>query len=84
MRAAMTRSMTAAIVGKVVNFTVAGRTGSTWSTWLKDWKYAGGGDIQVSRLVENEKGKKGLAATKMGDDGEEDDDDEAEIVAPAL
>jgi CRP-like cAMP-binding protein len=82
MRAAMTRSMTAAIVGKVVNFTVAGRTGPTWSTWLKDWKYAGGGDVQVSRLVE--KGNRGLAATVSGNGDDDDDDNEAGVEAPPL
>jgi CRP-like cAMP-binding protein len=40
LRSALTRSMTAAIVGKVINLTVSRseRTLPTWSTWLDDWK----------------------------------------------
>ena len=40
LRSALTRSMTAAIVGKVTNLTVSRseRTLPTWSTWLDDWK----------------------------------------------
>lgn len=40
LRSALTRSMTAAIVGKVINLTVSRSVGSlpTWSTWLDDWK----------------------------------------------
>jgi CRP-like cAMP-binding protein len=43
MRAALTRAMTAPIVGKVINFTVSARTNNrpTWSTWLDDWKQSG-------------------------------------------
>lgn len=46
MRAAMTRSMTAAVVGKVVNFTVsksqkATQEQPTWSTWLEEGKQSG-------------------------------------------
>jgi CRP-like cAMP-binding protein len=41
-RAAMTRAMTAPIVGKVINFTLSmGNRPKTWSTWLDDWKYSG-------------------------------------------
>mmetsp|Transcript_19230 Transcript_19230/g.41331 ORF Transcript_19230/g.41331 Transcript_19230/m.41331 type:complete len:550 (-) Transcript_19230:1213-2862(-) len=39
MRGSMTRAMTAAIVGKVINFTVSRRTSqptNTWSSWLLD------------------------------------------------
>lgn len=40
MRAALTRAMTAAIVAKVINFTVSRSSAkSTWATWLDDWKY---------------------------------------------
>lgn len=40
-RSALTRAMTSAIVGKVVNFTVS-RTSArpTWQTWLDEWKLA--------------------------------------------
>ena len=43
MRAALTRAMTAAIVGKVINFSISRTSGSilpTWSTWLDDWKHS--------------------------------------------
>jgi len=47
-RSAMTRAMSAAIVGKVINFTVSRSTGRpTWSAWLDDWKYSAGAQIQV-------------------------------------
>ena len=48
MRSALTRALTSAIVGKVVNFTVS-RTKAlpTWSSWLDDWKYSAGADVQV-------------------------------------
>ena len=56
MRAAMTRSMTAAVVGKVVNFTVSrGREGGrdkdgrpTWSSWLREGS-APDGEVRVAR-----------------------------------
>lgn len=42
LRAAMTRAMTAPIVGKVINFTLSmGSRPKTWSTWLDDWKLSG-------------------------------------------
>jgi len=53
MRAAMTRAMTAAIVGKVVNFTFSKLHGYEnvghwkWLTWVKDWKKSGGAEIKV-------------------------------------
>jgi CRP-like cAMP-binding protein len=38
MRAGLTRAMTAAVVGKVINFTVSRSSGkASWSTWLDDW-----------------------------------------------
>lgn len=48
LRSAMTRAMSAAIVGKVINFTVSRSAGRpTWSAWLDDWKYSAGAQIQV-------------------------------------
>ena len=55
MRSAMTRSLTASVVGKVVNFTVSrgkererGKYGSpTWSSWLN----ADGAEVNVSRKM---------------------------------
>eukprot|EP00562_Extubocellulus_spinifer_P033445 CAMPEP_0178682680 /NCGR_PEP_ID=MMETSP0699-20121125/1900_1 /TAXON_ID=265572 /ORGANISM="Extubocellulus spinifer, Strain CCMP396" /LENGTH=186 /DNA_ID=CAMNT_0020327225 /DNA_START=1275 /DNA_END=1835 /DNA_ORIENTATION=- len=58
MRAAMTRSMTAAVVGKVVNFTVSrGREGGgkdgepTWSAWLREGSASSSskGDVRVTK-----------------------------------
>ena len=49
LRSALTRSMTAAIVGKVINLTVSRseRTLPTWSTWLDDWKQTDGSRVNV-------------------------------------
>jgi CRP-like cAMP-binding protein len=48
MRAALTRAMTAAIVGKVINFTVSRSAGArTWSTWLDDWKHPAAEAVQI-------------------------------------
>lgn len=49
MRAALTRAMTAAIVAKVINFTVSRASAkATWATWLDDWKYSAGAQVQIS------------------------------------
>ena len=52
-RAAITRAMTAAIVGKVINFTVSRTTTNkpTWSTWLDDWTHNAGAQIRVNNFV---------------------------------
>jgi hypothetical protein len=48
LRAALTRAMTAAIVGKVINFTVSRSKGNPiWSAWLSDWKYNAGAEIHI-------------------------------------
>uniref|UniRef100_A0A7S4JSN2 Cyclic nucleotide-binding domain-containing protein n=2 Tax=Odontella aurita TaxID=265563 RepID=A0A7S4JSN2_9STRA len=55
MRSAMTRAMTAVVVGRVVNFTVSRSTGTpTWSTWLDQWKHSGGAilNVQSEKIVE--------------------------------
>ena len=42
LRGAMTRAMTAPIVGKVINFTVSKSAGKPgWIAWLDDWKSSG-------------------------------------------
>jgi len=42
---ALTRAMTAAVVGKVVNFLMSRRTGApTWNTLLDNWKHASSKD----------------------------------------
>mmetsp|Transcript_15319 Transcript_15319/g.22826 ORF Transcript_15319/g.22826 Transcript_15319/m.22826 type:complete len:99 (+) Transcript_15319:1-297(+) len=55
MRSALTRAMTAAIVGKVVNFTVSrsnNNGGGLWSSWLNDWKKNGGASIHVQNEID--------------------------------
>jgi len=48
MRAALTRAMTAAIVGKVIHFTVSrSQSRRTWSAWLNDWQHSAGARIEV-------------------------------------
>jgi CRP-like cAMP-binding protein len=49
LRAALTRAMTSAIVGKVVNLTVAHSKNKRrrWTTWLSDWRHNDGARIQV-------------------------------------
>jgi len=51
MRGALTRSLTAAVVGKVVNMTVS-RTNAvpTWSTWLDDWTRRDGARVEVKQM----------------------------------
>jgi len=42
LRGAMTRAMTAPIVGKVINFSVSRSTGRpNWTAWLDDWRSSG-------------------------------------------
>lgn len=58
LRAALTRAMSSALVGKVVNLTVS-RTHNTkvpWLEWLKDWKSRDGSSVEVQsdfRLAED-------------------------------
>ena len=49
LRAALTRAMTAAIVGKVIHFTVHTQNQRlpSWSTWLDDWKHSAAATVQV-------------------------------------
>lgn len=54
MRAAMTRAMAAAIVGKVINFTVSNANRPSWTSWLSDWKQADGTRISVDSVSEQE------------------------------
>jgi CRP-like cAMP-binding protein len=52
MRAALTRAMTAAIVAKVINFTVSRSSAkATWATWLDDWKYNAGAQVQTLAAI---------------------------------
>jgi len=65
-RSAMTRAMTAAIVGKVINFTVhRGKAMPTWSTWLDDWNHSAAG-----------------SSINVQDDQDDDEEEEEEEDAP--
>ena len=68
MRAALTRAMTAAVVGKVIQFTVSrSKTNhNTWSSWLPDWKHNAGASVQISTTPNN------------NHQSEDDEDDEEE------
>eukprot|EP00980_Cylindrotheca_fusiformis_P000702 scaffold168_cov124-Cylindrotheca_fusiformis.AAC.2 len=52
LRAALTRAMTSALVGKVVNFTISRKAGmvDNWSGWLADWKHNDGASVRVRSL----------------------------------
>lgn len=52
LRAALTRAMTSALVGKIVNLTVSRKDGmvNNWSGWLADWKHNDGASVQVRSL----------------------------------
>jgi CRP-like cAMP-binding protein len=50
LRAALTRAMTSALVGKVVNLTVSRTQGTRpWTSWLSDWKSKDGAEVQIQR-----------------------------------
>ena len=72
MRAALTRAMTAAVVGKVISFTVSrSKTPPTWSSWLEDWQNNAGARVQIS------------TGEETGDNSDDDDDDnESQSVPP--
>ena len=63
MRAALTRAMTAAIVGKVINFTVSrSKANQTWATWLGDWKYNAGAEVNIEDEASNNSNTTGTTA----------------------
>jgi CRP-like cAMP-binding protein len=48
LRAALTRALSSAVVGKVINFTISkSQAHRSWSQWLDDWKHSDGATIQV-------------------------------------
>ena len=51
LRGALTRAMTSALVGKVVNLTISRQDGSPnkWAGWLSDWKNNDGASVQVRK-----------------------------------
>ena len=65
MQAALTRAMTSAVVGKVINFTVS-RSSSrpSWQTWLDDWKHARSTSTVTASYVEAPATPVSAAATK--------------------
>lgn len=52
LRGSLTRAMTSALVGKVVNLTVSRGDGipDSWSAWLADWKHNDGARVQVKNV----------------------------------
>ena len=54
LRAALTRAMTSALVGKVVNLTVSrtNQGSGRWSSWLSDWKTKGDHTAVVTKVQE--------------------------------
>ena len=52
LRASMTRAMTSALVGKVVNLTISRTTRGlpNWSAWLSDWRRNDGASVTVKNM----------------------------------
>jgi hypothetical protein len=48
----MTRAMTSAVVGKVMNMTISKAQTPTWSVWLSDWTRDDGAVIKVKRIIQ--------------------------------
>jgi CRP-like cAMP-binding protein len=53
LRAALTRAMSAALVGKVVNLTVSRSYSNKapWAVWLSDWKNKDGASVEVRKTL---------------------------------
>jgi CRP-like cAMP-binding protein len=57
LRAALTRALSSALVGKVINFTLSkSQAHRSWSQWLDDWKHSDGATIRVGEQAEGEDG----------------------------
>lgn len=72
MRSALTRAMTAAIVGKVIHFTVSRSQQkwptaalSSWRAWLDDWKNSSAEKIEVEEVGVPAADRRGTAASKL-------------------
>ncbi|KAG7365042.1 Popeye conserved region protein [Nitzschia inconspicua] len=50
MRGALTRAMTSAVVGKVVNMTFSRAKLPQWTAWLRDWNRDDGAQVQLKRI----------------------------------
>ena len=56
LRAALTRAMTSAVVGKVINLSVSHTqvVMPSWSTWLTDWSHNDGARVEISDVDDND------------------------------
>jgi CRP-like cAMP-binding protein len=78
MRAAMTRAMTAAIVGKVINFAISrSQTSPSWSWWLPAW--TSGASVSVSPFQSQTSTTSSTARAGQTADDEDDDDDNESV-----
>jgi hypothetical protein len=50
MRGALTRAMTSAVVGKVVNMTFSRAKVPQWTDWLRDWSRDDGAQVHLQRI----------------------------------
>ena len=50
MRGALTRAMTNAVVGKVVNMTISRAKVPQWTAWLADWQRDDGATVELRRI----------------------------------
>jgi len=77
LRAALTRAMTSAIVGKVIDFTVSRSSARpTWQTWLDNWRDSRTSLPVVTTLIGRDDGRD-KEENDNDDDEEEDPTDEA-------
>jgi hypothetical protein len=58
MRGALTRAMTSAVVGKVVNMTFSRAKVPQWTDWLGDWTREDGAEVQLRRVQTLPEGKR--------------------------
>jgi hypothetical protein len=71
MRGALTRAMTNAVVGKVVNMTISRAKVPQWTAWLGDWTREDGATVEIRRIE------------TMPPDGPEENDDNISNTTPA-
>jgi hypothetical protein len=50
MRGALTRAMTSAVVGKVINMTISRAKLPQWTAWLNDWTRDDGAKVELRRI----------------------------------
>ena len=84
MRGALTRAMTAAIVGKVINFTVSRKNMTpSWSVWLEDIRYKGAGTTYFVNSQLDEEAETAPATTEA-DRGEIEKEVKIAATEPAV